>query len=97
MSRCSFTLEAERDLDGICEFIGQDNLEAAARYIRQIRQKCMLLGQNPQIGKRRDALLPGVRSFPAGQHMIFYRIAGTGVQVLRVLHGAQDIPEQFQD
>ena len=36
------------------------------------------------------------RSFPLGNHLIFYRPIDDGIELVRVLHGARDIsPEYF--
>lgn len=43
------------------------------------------------MGRRRDDLINGMRSFPYQAYIIFYRITDTTVQIVRVLHGARDI------
>jgi toxin ParE1/3/4 len=48
------------------------------------------------MGKRRDELVTNVRSFPVGNYLIFYRPVNQGIEVLRVLHGARDIPSIFE-
>jgi toxin ParE1/3/4 len=35
--------------------------------------------------------VPGVRSFPVGNYLIFYRETGQGVEIIRVLHGATNV------
>jgi toxin ParE1/3/4 len=49
-----------------------------------------LLADNPLIGRARPELKPGLRSFPHGDHLTFHRPAGSGVTIVRVLHGARD-------
>jgi len=96
MSRCQFTLQASRDLDEIYDYIAQDNPNAAASWVGLLKQKCRTLARNPAIGRQREELMPSLRSFPVGSYVIFYRISQTGVEVIRVLHGARDIPSEFQ-
>ncbi|MBF0269811.1 MAG: type II toxin-antitoxin system RelE/ParE family toxin [Alphaproteobacteria bacterium] len=36
-----------------------------------------------------------IHSFPVGNYTIFYKQTGTGIVVLRVLHGARDISAAF--
>jgi toxin ParE1/3/4 len=47
------------------------------------------------MGRSRDDLRPGLRSFPVGQHVIIYTIEDEDVEILRVFHGRQDIEGQF--
>jgi len=43
MSSYSFSDEAVRDLDEICEYIARNNPQAASRLFDRIRQKCKVL------------------------------------------------------
>jgi toxin ParE1/3/4 len=43
------------------------------------------------MGRARDDLRPGLRSFPVGQYVIIYTIDDGSVQILHVFHGRQDI------
>jgi toxin ParE1/3/4 len=45
----------------------------------------------------RYELLAGLRSYPAGDFVIFYRILETTVEVVRVLHGRRDIDVIFDE
>ena len=46
-------------------------------------------------GRSRAELLPSLRSFPAGSYTIFYFPQEDGVEIVRVIHGAQDITTMF--
>jgi plasmid stabilization system protein ParE len=41
-------------------------------------------------------LRPALRSFPVGQYVIIYRIAGEDVVILHVFHGSRDIESFFR-
>jgi len=43
------------------------------------------------MGRVRDELEAGLRSFPLGAYVIFYAAIENGIEVLRVLHSAHDI------
>jgi toxin ParE1/3/4 len=45
----------------------------------------------PASGRLRDELRPGVRSFPVGSYVVFYRAVAGTIEVLRVLHESRDI------
>jgi toxin ParE1/3/4 len=46
---------------------------------------------NPRLGKTRNDLRPGLRSFPVEKHLILYRVEGDALVVQRIIHGRQDI------
>jgi toxin ParE1/3/4 len=50
-----------------------------------------MLSRHPLLGRSRTDLHPGLRSFPFGRYVIFYRPLDDGIEVVRVLHGARDI------
>lgn len=95
MSRCQFTAPARLDLLEIYEYIAPDNPAAAARWIDKLESECRKLADMPGMGRRREDLAPGLRSFVVGAYLIFYRPIDGGVQITRVLHGARDIDRLF--
>jgi toxin ParE1/3/4 len=48
------------------------------------------------MGRARDELRQGLRSFPVGRFSIFYRQLDQGIVVVRVAHGARDIGALFR-
>jgi toxin ParE1/3/4 len=50
-----------------------------------------LIARYPQLGRKRDELRPGLRSYPAENYLILYRIEGPDVLIVHVLHGRRDI------
>jgi toxin ParE1/3/4 len=89
-------LEAETDLDDIWLYTAQESGDAgiADRLIDSITNRLFLLATHPYVGRRRDADLyrSGLRSFPVGRYVIFYRVTDDeDVFILRVLAGARDI------
>ena len=68
---------------------------AAARLLLSIQEKCVLVSRQPQMGRSRFELSPELRGFPVGNYLIFYRPASDGIEIIRVVHGARDIPELF--
>lgn len=95
MSLVRFALQAAQDLEEIEGYISGDNPDAAARLIQKIREKCAFLSIHPGVGADRSDLRPGLRGFPVGNYLIFYRPARDGIEVIRVLHGARDVPNIF--
>jgi toxin ParE1/3/4 len=95
---------AGRDLEAQAEYIANGSgLDAAHRFSRAAEQSFNLIGRCPAIGTRvayRNPLLAGVRmlrmkSFP--KHLVFYRPLPSGAEVIRVIHGARNIEDLFQE
>ena len=51
--------------------------------------------QLPGIGRSRKDLRPDLFSFPVGKHVLFYRPQPGGIVLVRVIHGARDLPALF--
>lgn len=97
MKRVRFTVSAARDLDVIYEYIGQDNLDAAVKHRQRLEKRWLALVDQPRIGTKRDDIEPDLRSVTEGNYVIFYRIVQDGIQVVRVLHTAQDAKQAFTE
>ena len=91
MARLRFRPLAEADLDSIYDYIARDNPERAWSFVVELHEKCALLADRAGAGVRRDELSKGLRSFPVGRYVIFYRPESDGIEVVRVLHGSRDV------
>ncbi len=91
-------VSADSDPDDVWYHIAKESgsVDRADQYVGYLTERLYLLSQNPHIGRRRDDLRPGLRSFPIRQHVIFYRLEGDDVVILHVLHGARDIEAFFR-
>lgn len=100
--RASWRAVALRDLGEAYEFLGEDSPEAAEKLLDAVESALALLIENPKAGrplKLRTPRLRGVRSWsPRGfpNHLIFYRLVGDDLEVLRFLHGARDLPRVLE-
>jgi toxin ParE1/3/4 len=82
------------DLADAYAWIATDNPSAADRLLALIAVVISRLQPYPFIGASREELGAGVRSirvrpFP---HLIFYRVDGETITLIRLLHGARDFP-----
>jgi len=91
------TVRAEQDLDEIWLYIALDNVEAADNLLDSVDRSCRTLAIEPQAGRSRPELAPGLRSFPVGRYVVFYRPQDDGIDVVRVLHSARDIGSISED
>ena len=94
---------AEADLSDAYLYIGADSTEAAERLLDAVSDAVALLLENPYAGNPREFRSPrarGVRSWaPQGfpNHLIFYKVSGDNIEVIRFLHGARDLPHYFEE
>jgi toxin ParE1/3/4 len=93
MDRVDKLPTARSDLIDIWQYIADDSPEDADRFLDTLEEKMSLLGDNPEMGKRREELAEELRSFPVGNYIIYYRPRGgkEGIVVVRVLNATQDI------
>jgi toxin ParE1/3/4 len=69
--------------------------EVADKILREINRVCGWVAENPLARRRRDELMPGLRSAVARPYSIFYRIEQDEIQILRILHERRDFPTLF--
>jgi toxin ParE1/3/4 len=80
-------------LPNIWRYIAADNPDAADRLLLRIDSRLSLYADNPGMGQARDRLLPGLRSFPVGAYLVFYRAVPHEIEVVRVLHGSRKLED----
>lgn len=95
MARVLRTLQSRQDYADVWDFIAADNPSAADRLIDTFDGTLELLAEAPGIGRLCEELAPSLRSFPVGNYVIFYRPIDDGIELIRVLHGARNIPRLF--
>jgi len=94
--RLRWTRPADRDLDEIAAYIGQDSPAAAARVVLElIDQAVTLLPTNPAIGRPGRVL--GTRELVVGHlpYILAYRVRDDAVEILRVLHTSRAWPDNL--
>ena len=84
--------QAKADIVDIWEYIAIDSVFQADRFITKLVKQYKSLASTPGIGRLRKELRSSLRTFPVGNYLILYRLISEGIAVVRVLHGARDIP-----
>jgi toxin ParE1/3/4 len=97
MSKARFVAGAETDLLEIWLYVAQHNIAAADRVLQSIRGVCDILAQHPQLGESQPDLMPNLRRFTVENYAVFYRPTSDGVEVLMVLHAAQDSAKALEE
>ena len=79
-------------------YIAEDDPAAGAEFIDKVEETCALLSTQPEMGTHYRSANPAVRDIrfvnvqKFWKFLIFYRVHDGTVEILRVLHGARDIP-----
>jgi toxin ParE1/3/4 len=95
VARVRRTEDAETDLTEIWVYIATDNPAAADRTILALQDAEDRLARLPHIGRTRDELSAGLRSWPVGAYLVYYRPEAGGILTVRILHGARDAEALF--
>ena len=97
MTQYILSEDAALDLDGIWEFIAEDSIDAADRWIGKLFDAFDAIGDAPGIGhKREDLTAYPVLFWPLGAYLIIYRATSRPVEIVAVTQGARDIPAFLQ-
>ena len=78
------------------------DIASAKESVDAVNATVRLLATHPWIGKDTDYTHPrlaGIRLFlvqkPFNKHLIFYRVCGATLDIVRVVHGLRDLPTRL--
>ena len=97
----TFLQSAEQDVEEIVDYISHDSAQAAATFRVALQGVCEMLVDIPEAGSARNFHNPemkGLRMLPVRKftkYLIFYRSTSEGLEIVRVVHGARDLPSLF--
>ena len=94
---------AESDLARQYEWYSEHaDADVADKYLRAFDDSVSALASFPGLGSTRKfkaSRLSGIQSYavksPFDVHLIFYRTDATTLNILRVMHGARDLPRRL--
>lgn len=80
----------------------KESVALAQRFIEAVKVTVRLLASHPRIGKEAGYSHPklaGIRLYlvgrPFDKHLIFYRVSGDVLDIVRVIHGHRDLPRRL--
>ena len=85
----------EDDLDGIADYIVQDNPHRAVTFIQEIRAKFRDIQRHPLIYQLRPDIGEEARVVTIGNYVILFRVMDEVVRIERVAYGGRDLPSVF--
>ena len=92
MKRYRLARPAKADLDDIWLHIAEEaSVNIADRFVDAITEQFVLFAGMPEMGRSRNEIEPGLRSFPVGDYLVYYRRRPRGgILISRVIHGRRD-------
>ena len=85
------------DILDIWEYIAADSIVQADLWVDNLDRSLDLQATQPKMGREREELAPGLRSFAFGRYIVFFLPLEDGIDVVRVMHGSLDIEERFHE
>lgn len=90
--RVHFTRTALRQLDAIHAYVGQTSTDYARRVVDRITRRAAQIAEFPQSGRAvPEFASPRLREVIEGPYRIIYHIKPQQIDVIAVLHGAQQL------
>jgi toxin ParE1/3/4 len=96
MAQILRTEQAQQDLESILDHLDSQSIETGDRFAERFDQTCELHATHPQLGASAEEYAPNLRLFTVWNYTVFYRPIDGGIELIRIIHGARDIPKLFQ-
>jgi toxin ParE1/3/4 len=95
MSRYIISRPAIRDLESISSYFADVNVEAGEKFLQGFNRRCKQIASFPKSGRSYDDLQVGLRGLPLEGYIILYRSTDSGIEIVRVANGRQDLQSLF--
>jgi toxin ParE1/3/4 len=94
MLELKYSIQAQKDLISTHRFISENSgsIEVASRFTSRLRDQCQQLATLPgTLGRSREEIAAGIRSFPFGNYVIFIRYEQHELNIVSIIEGHRDI------
>jgi toxin ParE1/3/4 len=96
VSRFVLSPRAKADLEEIWDYtVAHWSLKQAEVYIRQIQVAIETVAAKPSLARSCETVRAGYWKYPAGSHVIFFRLTGESIDVVRILHNRMDFEQHL--
>lgn len=70
----------------------------ADKYYATIKDSCLGIGENPEVGKKYDSVSENLLGLKTGRHIIFYQsLSEDKIEVVRILHERMDLKTRISE
>lgn len=83
--------QAEADLIDIWLYVAEDLPANADRLLDRLNDTVQSLAETPGMGVDRSSLSKGLKSFPVGNYIRYYRVKSSELELVRVLSASRDM------
>lgn len=91
MKSLTFSPAAEADLEKIWDYSAENwGPDQADRYTDEIRDACQMAASGEKRGRPVD-VRAGYLKISSGSHMVYFHEEGDRLEIIRILHGKQDV------
>jgi toxin ParE1/3/4 len=95
-NRYRVTPRAFKDLVAISRYSANKWGDARrSAYLSDLERRFRRLAKNPGMGRAREDLGTGYRSYPHGGHIVFYIVREDDIDIIGVPHAAMDLEDYF--
>ncbi|MEH1765527.1 MAG: type II toxin-antitoxin system RelE/ParE family toxin [Nostoc sp.] len=89
--------KASQDLSEIIDYFVRVNIDAGEDFINKFEKKCKYLANFPNMGRSYGNIKPDLRGIPLDNYIIIYRLINSGIEVVRVVSGYQNLESLFAE
>ena len=92
MKAIKLTPQAQADLDEIWNYTAETwNIDQAETYMLSVDSTMKLLATHPTLGRSLSDIREGYFKFPAGSHLLVFRMTNEAIEFVRILHKSSDV------
>ena len=98
MPKFRLSAKAKADLKSIAPYTQETwGREQRNKYLAKLDESFHSLSREPQRGRACDDIREGYCKYHVGRHLIFYRQATKGIEIIRILHDRMDVDSHLTD
>jgi toxin ParE1/3/4 len=87
--------KASQDLSEIIDYFVRINIDAGEHFIEKFDKKCQHLANFPNMGRSYVNIKADLRGVPLENYIILYRVVNSGIEIVRVVSGYQNLESLF--
>lgn len=87
--------KASEDLSEIIDYFVRINIDAGEHFVEKFDKKCKYLANFLNMGRSYGNIKADLRGVPLDNYIILYRVVNSGIEIVRVASGYQNLESLF--
>ncbi|MCC5610644.1 type II toxin-antitoxin system RelE/ParE family toxin [Nostoc sp. CHAB 5834] len=87
--------KASEDLSEIIDYFVRINIDTGEHFVEKFDKKCKYLANFPNMGRSYENIKADLRGVPLDNYIILYRVVNSGIEIVRVVSGYQNLESLF--